>query len=93
MRGPYSLKTGVLPAKLIPSKVLQGQCRPGFVESADAIFEEDVTAVLEGDQRADLVVLSADLHMAADDRIADTPFFLLGQGESHGRIQRIGCAT
>ena len=47
------------------------------MESADAIFKEDATAVLEGDKRADLVVLSADLHLAADDRIAYIPPFLL----------------
>jgi len=47
------------------------------VESADAIFKEDATAVLEGDKRADLVVPNADLHWIADDRIANTPVLVL----------------
>ena len=37
-----------------------------------------LAATFQGSERAGLVVLSADLHLAADDRIANAPLFLLG---------------
>ena len=76
--GSYSVKTRVLRAKLILSAALQGQYCATFLASADATFEEDVADTLAGSKRAGLVVLSADLHLVVDDRVADTPFFLLG---------------
>jgi len=52
--------------------------RFAIIQFARADVGQCLAATFEGSERAGLVVLSADLHLVADDRIADTPFFLLG---------------
>ena len=52
--------------------------RFAIIQFARADVGQCLAVTFEGSERAGLVVLSADLHLAADDRIADTPFFLLG---------------
>ena len=46
-----------------------------IIQFARADVGQCLAATFEGSERAGLVVLSADLYLAADDRIADTPFF------------------
>jgi hypothetical protein len=52
--------------------------RFAIIQLAMADVGQCLAVTFQGSEGAGLVVLSADLHMAADDRIADTPFFLLG---------------
>ena len=52
--------------------------RFAIIQFARADVGQCLAATFEGSERAGLVVLSADLHLVADDRIADTPFLLLG---------------
>ena len=52
--------------------------RFAIIQFARADVGQCLAATFEGSERAGLVVLSADLHLVVDDRIADTPFFLLG---------------
>ena len=49
--------------------------RFAIIQFARADVGQCLAATFEGSERAGLVVLSADLHLVADDRIADTPFF------------------
>ena len=49
-----------------------------IIQFARADVGQCLAVTFEGSERAGLVVLSADLHLVADDRIADTPFLLLG---------------
>ena len=46
-----------------------------IIQFAMADVGQFLAATFEGSERAGLVVLSADLHLVADDRIADIPFF------------------
>ena len=46
-----------------------------IIQFARADVGQCLAATFEGSERAGLVVLSADLHLVADGRIADTPFF------------------
>ena len=52
--------------------------RFAIIQFARADVGQCLAVTFEGSERAGLVVLSADLHLVADDRIADAPFFLLG---------------
>jgi hypothetical protein len=52
--------------------------RFAIIQFAMADVGQCLAATFQGSEGAGLVVLSADLHLVADDRIADTPFFLLG---------------
>ena len=52
--------------------------RFAIIQFARADVGQFLAATFEGSERAGLVVLSADLHLVVDDRVADTPFFLLG---------------
>ena len=52
--------------------------RFAIIQFARADVGQCLAVTFEGSEGAGLVVLSADLHLVADDRIADTPFFLLG---------------
>ena len=52
--------------------------RFAIIQFASADVGQCLAATFQGIERAGLVVPSADLHLVADDRIADTPFFLLG---------------
>ena len=52
--------------------------RFAIIQFARADVGQCLAATFEGGERAGLVVLSADLHLVADDRIADIPLFLLG---------------
>ena len=49
--------------------------RFAIIQFARADVGQCLAVTFEGSERAGLVVLSADLHLVADDRIADTPFF------------------
>ena len=48
--------------------------RFAIIQFARADVGQCLAATFEGSERAGLVVLSADLHLVADDRIADIPF-------------------
>ena len=52
--------------------------RFAIIQLAMADVGQWLAVTFQGSEGAGLVVLSADLHLAADDRVADTPFFLLG---------------
>ena len=52
--------------------------RFAIIQFASADVGQCLAATFQGIERAGLVVLSADLHLVVDDRVADTPFFLLG---------------
>ena len=52
--------------------------RFAIIQLAMADVGQCLAVTFQGSEGAGLVVLSADLHLAADDRVADTPFFLLG---------------
>ena len=52
--------------------------RFAIIQFARADVGQCLAATFEGSERAGLVVLSADLHLVVDDRIAYTPLFLLG---------------
>ena len=52
--------------------------RFAIIQFARADVGQCLAVTFEGSERAGLVVLSADLHLVVDDRIADAPFFLLG---------------
>ena len=52
--------------------------RFAIIQFARADVGQCLAVTFEGSERADLVVLSADLRLAADDRIADSPIFMLG---------------
>ena len=52
--------------------------RFAIIQFARADVGPCLAVTFQGSEGAGLVVLSADLHLAADDRVADTPFFLLG---------------
>ena len=49
--------------------------RFAIIQFARAEFGQCLAATFEGSERAGLVVLSADLHLLVDDKVADTPFF------------------
>ena len=49
--------------------------RFAIIQFARADVGQCLAATFQGSERAGLVVLSADLHVVADDRSADTPFF------------------
>jgi len=49
--------------------------RFAIIQFARGDVGQCLAVTFEGSERAGLVVLSADLHLVADDRIADTPFF------------------
>jgi hypothetical protein len=48
--------------------------RLAVIQFARAGVGQCLAATFEGSERAGLVVLSADLHLVSDDRIADTRF-------------------
>ena len=52
--------------------------RFAIIQFARGDVGQCLAMTFEGSERAGLVVLSADLHLVVDDRVADTPFFLLG---------------
>ena len=52
--------------------------RFAIIQFARADVGQCLAVTFEGSERAGLVVLSADLLLVVDDRIADAPFFLLG---------------
>ena len=51
--------------------------RFAIIQFARADVGQCLAVTLEGSERAGLVVLSADLHLVVDDKVSDTPFFLL----------------
>ena len=52
--------------------------RFAIIQFARADVGQCLAVTFEGSEGAGLVVLSADLHLAADDRVADTTYYLLG---------------
>ena len=53
--------------------------RFAIIQFARADVGQCLAATFEGSERAGLVVLSADLHLEVDDKVADTPFFCSGK--------------